>query len=118
MSAMRKTSSEAPSSSVTSHRTNGNISSRVLFFLSSRSRHTRFDCDCSSDVCSSDLFGARDPNLYGYVLNNPVSLTDPLGLDPCVEMTSAGQIIVDNTIADRAAGFINEAVEKDRKSVV
>src|SRR2546430_2899250 len=30
-------------------RNNGN------FFFSSRRRHTRFDCDWSSDVCSSDL---------------------------------------------------------------
>src|SRR2546430_10852982 len=31
--------------------------SRALscFFFSSRRRHTRFDCDWSSDVCSSDL---------------------------------------------------------------
>src|SRR2546430_12132125 len=28
------------------------------FFFSSRRRHTRFDCDWSSDVCSSDL-GSR-----------------------------------------------------------
>src|SRR5205085_6833092 len=27
----------------------------ALFFFSSRRRHTRFDCDWSSDVCSSDL---------------------------------------------------------------
>src|SRR2546430_813032 len=27
---------------------------RTLFFFSSRRRHTRFDCDWSSDVCSSD----------------------------------------------------------------
>src|SRR2546430_3793115 len=27
----------------------------LLFFFSSRRRHTRFDCDWSSDVCSSDL---------------------------------------------------------------
>src|SRR5256886_4287208 len=36
----------------------------VFFFFSSRRRHTRFDCDWSSDVCSSDLgFDAhyRDP---------------------------------------------------------
>src|SRR5256886_1691782 len=26
-----------------------------MFFISSRRRHTRFDCDWSSDVCSSDL---------------------------------------------------------------
>src|SRR5256886_7950179 len=34
------------------------VHSRVLglfFFFSSRRRHTRFDCDWSSDVCSSDL---------------------------------------------------------------
>src|SRR5438270_12564244 len=30
------------------------------FFFSSRRRHTRFDCDWSSDVCSSDL--AEDEN--------------------------------------------------------
>src|SRR6266478_8479231 len=29
--------------------------SRSFFFFSSRRRHTRFDCDWSSDVCSSDL---------------------------------------------------------------
>src|SRR2546430_9565253 len=29
----------------------------VFCFFSSRRRHTRFDCDWSSDVCSSDLYG-------------------------------------------------------------
>src|SRR5256886_5691303 len=33
---------------------------RRFFFFSSRRRHTRFDCDWSSDVCSSDLPGPRD----------------------------------------------------------
>src|SRR5260370_4634933 len=31
----------------------------VCFFFSSRRRHTRFKCDWSSDVCSSDLFEPR-----------------------------------------------------------
>src|SRR5688572_31029357 len=30
-----------------------------FFFFSSRRRHTRFDCDWSSDVCSSDLIQGR-----------------------------------------------------------
>src|SRR2546430_13681192 len=30
------------------------------FFFSSRRRHTRFDCDWSSDVCSSDLVAPVD----------------------------------------------------------
>src|SRR5438309_5172771 len=29
----------------------------VFFFFSSRRRHTRWNCDWSSDVCSSDLRG-------------------------------------------------------------
>src|SRR2546427_9618312 len=33
-----------------------------FFFFSSRRRHTRFDCDWSSDVCSSDL---RDLTVTG-----------------------------------------------------
>src|SRR5260370_20452912 len=32
-----------------------------LFFFSSRRRHTRFKCDWSSDVCSSDL---HDTNIW------------------------------------------------------
>src|SRR5256886_10016015 len=31
------------------------ITLQAIFFFSSRRRHTRFDCDWSSDVCSSDL---------------------------------------------------------------
>src|SRR5688572_33353804 len=31
-----------------------------FFFFSSRRRHTRFDCDWSSDVCSSDLLQLAD----------------------------------------------------------
>src|SRR2546430_12163298 len=35
----------------------------LFFFFSSRRRHTRFDCDWSSDVCSSDLKELRDGTL-------------------------------------------------------
>src|SRR5260370_25645674 len=31
----------------------------IFFFFSSRRRHTRFKCDWSSDVCSSDLVDAK-----------------------------------------------------------
>src|SRR5260221_1769164 len=33
---------------------------KLIFFLSSRRRHTRSLCDWSSDVCSSDLWRAFD----------------------------------------------------------
>src|SRR5256886_1966047 len=46
-------------------------SSMIIFFFSSRRRHTRFDCDWSSDVCSSDLgvgnttVGSQPDSAYG-----------------------------------------------------
>src|SRR5256886_16223149 len=38
----------------------------VFFFFSSRRRHTRFDCDWSSDVCSSDLDAAHFAGAYDF----------------------------------------------------
>src|SRR5688572_32525611 len=35
-----------------------------FFFFSSRRRHTRFDCDWSSDVCSSDLQLPHESIIY------------------------------------------------------
>src|SRR6266481_2742245 len=35
----------------------------VFFFFSSRRRHTRWNCDWSSDVCSSDLPGCGAKNV-------------------------------------------------------
>src|SRR6266568_5035514 len=35
-----------------------------FFFFSSRRRHTRWNCDWSSDVCSSDLPGGRPLGLF------------------------------------------------------
>src|SRR6266853_2154623 len=35
-----------------------------FFFFSSRRRHTIFDCDWSSDVCSSDLEKYKYPNYF------------------------------------------------------
>src|SRR5260370_13226426 len=40
----------------------------LFFFFSSRRRHTRFKCDWSSDVCSSDLLsGIRRCSEFVYV---------------------------------------------------
>src|SRR2546427_5703764 len=42
-----------------------------FFFFSSRRRHTRFDCDWSSDVCSSDL-GAETVRLPGQKMSEAI----------------------------------------------
>src|SRR5260370_15962805 len=38
-----------------------------FFFFSSRRRHTRFKCDWSSDVCSSDLHAVQAGTLHGVI---------------------------------------------------
>src|SRR2546430_4705365 len=44
----------------------------LVFFFSSRRRHTRFDCDWSSDVCSSDLSEQHPQLLRGLWFGGPV----------------------------------------------
>src|SRR2546430_7864370 len=56
-----------------------------FFFFSSRRRHTRFDCDWSSDVCSSDLVIVRGgPAGSGHVTRQPRrgSCSVARGMDP------------------------------------
>src|SRR2546427_9950199 len=66
----------------------------VFFFFSSRRRHTRFDCDWSSDVCSSDLVGPRvtrppaaTPRGDAKVASMPIRESAPL----CLTRALAGE---------------------------
>src|SRR5256886_4803185 len=53
-----------------------------FFFFSSRRRHTRFDCDWSSDVCSSDL-RAPLPKVEVYrLVAGPEPIFDAAAHDP------------------------------------
>src|SRR2546430_12042425 len=83
------------------------------FFFSSRRRHTRFDCDWSSDVCSSDLAhdlghrvlrGNREEHVH--VIRHQVPLFNATFL-------LFGQRAKD--FSQMAPQFV---VERDRKSVV
>src|SRR2546430_9097205 len=55
---------------------NGHVRQCGCFFFSSRRRHTRFDCDWSSDVCSSDLTPSKLVRAAG---KECVRLDVPLG---------------------------------------
>src|SRR2546430_11682989 len=55
----------------------------LFFFFSSRRRHTRFDCDWSSDVCSSDLgAGWIVPKKYVERVGDEGFKRQPIGLGP------------------------------------
>src|SRR2546430_13051055 len=62
----------------------------VVFFFSSRRRHTRFDCDWSSDVCSSDLLGRRLVFALGLGVFTVASALCGLAGDPTVLNFSRG----------------------------
>src|SRR2546427_6115033 len=51
----------------------------VFFFFSSRRRHTRFDCDWSSDVCSSDLLEQACATLRTEAVFTPRMAADERG---------------------------------------
>src|SRR5205085_8765017 len=61
------------------------------FFFSSRRRHTRFDCDWSSDVCSSDLVPlTAEPWPDGQPVRVGVSSMGFGGINAHVVITASG----------------------------
>src|SRR5256886_8300146 len=62
-------------------------SSVIFFFFSSRRRHTRFDCDWSSDVCSSDL------------PTNPLLTVVDIAAVAKLAHERGARVVVDNTFA-------------------
>src|SRR2546430_3693869 len=65
------------------------IANPICFFFSSRRRHTRFDCDWSSDVCSSDLFAESNYWLNSILLDK----ADMAMRDAVLELTSQNRIM-------------------------
>src|SRR2546427_12925526 len=79
----------------------------LFFFFSSRRRHTRFDCDWSSDVCSSDLAFCAETFEAGHP-----------GLDVVAFDVEGNAALVPNLL-DHQEGLGGGALElADRKSVV
>src|SRR2546427_10518942 len=54
----------------------------LIIFFSSRRRHTRFDCDWSSDVCSSDLLADESTVAVGFEAGEPADAPRPEATDP------------------------------------
>src|SRR5689334_24290931 len=65
----------------------------VFFFFSSRRRHTRWNCDWSSDVCSSDL--TTDPPDISHVMQ---------GIEELLDQSIAA---VPFTIGEKASGWFD-----------
>src|SRR5256886_7282380 len=76
---------------------------RSFFFFSSRRRHTRFDCDWSSDVCSSDLGAGQFGEVYLRI--------EALG-------RGAGFEFVDDVVGGAIPGQYIPAVEKGVRQVL
>src|SRR2546430_12673936 len=81
----------------------------MFFFFSSRRRHTRFDCDWSSDMCSSDL---RPLSLIIFAAAAlwPNAKADPAGSGPAASFVglppchTAGHMAVVAGAADWESG--------------
>src|SRR3989475_9021168 len=74
-----------------------------FFFFSSRRRHTRFDCDWSSDVCSSDLERSAS-EVTGYA-----------GMRWAPEGVSVANPAFDITPAELVSGLFTEKRSEERR---
>src|SRR2546430_8378717 len=85
-----------------------------FFFFSSRRRHTRFDCDWSSDVCSSDLAQfSHDLILVDEAGNRRRSLARPAS-NPAARRRSDTR----EALPELQANLAVRGHVRDRKSVV
>src|SRR5207253_5024005 len=76
----------------------------VLFFFSSRRRHTRWPRDWSSDVCSSDLFALRGQRLKPAIaIRIRISHQDNFPFDADAVLTQ--QIVIFRVSAVRVDDF-------------
>src|SRR3712207_7202703 len=67
----------------------------MIFFFSSRRRHTRYWRDWSSDVCSSDLYyNMPDEDSYLYLKNGYLSKYDGLQY---IRLTRLGEYVLGKT---------------------
>src|SRR5260370_21520655 len=83
-----------------------------FFFFSSRRRHTRFKCDWSSDVCSSDLYvlqADRSEQIEQADAEQHVAQRTDVGHSRPERLTGNGHV---------TAGHHDAPVQEDRKSVV
>src|SRR5688572_31654898 len=86
----------------------------LFFFFSSRRRHTRFDCDWSSDVCSSDLSGAAA--VRGH--SSPISLVQSISggtRADAVRAVRIGEALLDG-VPEADAGGVDAGDEIGRAS--
>src|SRR5256886_7821957 len=85
-----------------------NLLLRLVFF-SIRRRHTCFDCDWSSDVCSSDLMAARVP----------VIATASEGAREIIDDQQTGRLVpIGNSeaLADAISGLLADSELRERLS--
>src|SRR2546430_9180706 len=85
----------------------------AVFFFSSRRRHTRFDCDWSSDVCSSDLPGGGGP-LVDYTISHNVA--DAQGVATATGFVTDGQQRLDFQVTGEPGSGLHNTIEIGRAS--
>src|SRR5205085_7856219 len=92
----------------------------MYFYFSSRRRHTRFDCDWSSDVCSSDLCHYKASRQSGANINRANRVTLAVDGDDDVLVLRAvegqGPGLVEMGASLRAGRSEERRVEKECRS--
>src|SRR5256886_4197593 len=91
-----------------------NLCRCLFFFFSSRRRHTRFDCDWSSNVCSSDLPYIQDDSIAGFPL-----VESPVQRKPVIDENVGTDGVPENGINDGRCrlSFVAEKLRSEERRV-
>src|SRR5260370_1582350 len=76
------------------------------FFFSSRRRHTRFKCDWSSDVCSSDLIAVSEVEASIHILR--IVSTQVFLIAPCGRFLAMQFVKLGRGQLVQVKGWVNE----------
>src|SRR2546430_13746445 len=96
----------------------------MFFFFSSRRRHTIFDCDWSSDVCSSDLDPSADwarsdnDRRHKFDLLGSTHFTGPFTLGAALSLYSGKPVNVITGADNNGDGVVNDRPLGDARNTL
>src|SRR2546430_2818330 len=89
-----------------------------FFFFSSRRRHTRFDCDWSSDVCALPIYFGHTLSIYDENVHVPLMIAAPGLVEAPIRIKRTASLIdITPTLLDLSGISISDHARSEERRV-